>query len=61
MDLTLTDNGFDNNDSRSFFDELEEIYGQTEQAPSNSPDCSDLLEGLNDEQREAVTAKSPPP
>ena len=56
----MTDNGFDNNDSRSFFDELEEIYGQTEQAPSNSPDCSDLLEGLNDEQREAVTQTEGP-
>ena len=55
----MTDNGFDNN-SRSFFDELEEIYGQTEQAPSNSPDCSDLLDGLNDEQREAVTQTEGP-
>ena len=56
----MADNGFDNNESRSFFDELEEIYGQTEQAPSNSPDCSDLLEGLNDEQREAVTQTEGP-
>ena len=50
----------DNENSRSFFDELEEIYGQTEQAPSVSPDCSDLLDGLNDEQREAVTQTEGP-
>lgn len=56
----MADNDFENNESRSFFDELEEIYGQTEQAPSNSPDCSDLLEGLNDEQREAVTQTEGP-
>ena len=56
----MADNGFDNNESRSFFDELEEIYGQTEQAPSVSPDCSDLLDGLNDEQREAVTQTEGP-
>ena len=55
----MTDNEFDTN-SRSFFDELEEIYGQTEQAPSDSPDCSDLLDGLNDEQREAVTQTEGP-
>ena len=55
----MTDNEFDTN-SRSFFDELEEIYGQTEQAPSDSPDCSDLLDGLNDEQREAVTQTDGP-
>lgn len=59
MEITLADNDFDNN-SRDFFDELEEIYGQTEQAPSNSPDCSDLLDGLNDEQREAVTQTEGP-
>ena len=47
-------------DNGSFFDELEEIYGQTEQAPSVSPDCSDLLDGLNDEQREAVTQTEGP-
>ncbi len=56
----MADNGFDNNESRSFFDELEEIYGQTEQVPSVSPDCSDLLDGLNDEQREAVTQTEGP-
>ena len=50
----------DNNESRSFFDELEEIYGQTEQVHSDSPDCEDLLEGLNDEQREAVTQTEGP-
>ena len=59
MDLALTDNDFDNN-SRSFFDELEEIYGQTDRAVSNGPDCEDLLEGLNDEQREAVTQTEGP-
>lgn len=50
----------ENNGSRSFFDELEEIYGQTAQGPADSPDCEDLLEGLNDEQREAVTQTEGP-
>ena len=50
----MEENGFENNESRSFFDELEEIYGQTNQTASNGPDCEDLLEGLNDEQRETL-------
>lgn len=59
-DIPLTGSDNDNNESRSFFDELEEIYGQTAKTPSDSPDCEDLLEGLNDEQREAVTQTEGP-
>lgn len=60
MEPILTDNGFDNNGSREFFDELEQIYGQTNQVPSDAPDCDNLLKGLNDEQREAVTQTEGP-